>query len=209
MSSASHDRHIHRILTELESGRPVTQRSLARELGVALGLTNLLLRRLVTKGYIRVSNIQPNRVAYYITPSGITEKARMSRAFLENTVHLYTETRERIRASLDHLSQQWSDADRDACGGPEKRIVFYGAGDVAEIGYISLQRTDLQLVGVIDDAPERPFFTMPVRHLTDLDASGLAGEPFGRIVVMSVRKAELMQQRLDEAGFPGSRVFHI
>lgn len=209
MSSASHDRHIHRILTELESGRPVTQRSLARELGVALGLTNLLLRRLVTKGYIRVSNIQPNRVGYYITPSGITEKARMSRAFLENTVHLYTETRERIRASLDQLSRQWSDADRDASGGPEKRIVFYGAGDVAEIGYISLQRTDLRLVGVIDDASERPFFTMPVRNLTDLDADGLAGEPFGRIVVMSIRKAELIQQRLDEAGFPGSRVFHI
>lgn len=207
MPSAAHERHIHRILTELETGRPVTQRGLARELGAALGLTNLLLKRLATKGLIRVSNIRPNRVGYYITPAGIAEKTRMSRAFLENTVRLYTDTRERIRVSLDRLSSEWTDDDRRAAGGQDKRIVFYGAGDVAEIGYVSLQRTDLHLVGVVDDAADGPFFNLPVRPLSDLRLDGLAGQPFGRVVVMSIRKAELIQQSLNEAGFPSTRVF--
>ena len=209
MSTAAHEHHSHRILTQLESGRPLTQRGLSRELGIALGLTNLLLRRLVTKGYIRVANIRSNRVSYYLTPAGVVEKARMSRAFFENTVHLYTETRERIRASLDRLSSEWTEEDRRACRGAEKRVVFYGAGDVAEIGYISLQRTDLRLVGVIDDGAESPFFTIPVRRLDDLSNCGLAGEPFGRIIVMSIRKAEVIQQCLDDVGFQRSRVFHI
>jgi len=202
-------RHVHRILTELDSGRRVTQRSLSRDLGVALGLTNLLIRRLVKKGWVRVSNIQSNRVRYYLTPAGLAEKARMSRDSLQNTIHLYTETRERIRASLERLSSAWTEHDGLAAGSDEKRIAFYGAGEVAEIGYVSLQQTDLTLVGVIDDRRDGMFFGLQIHRIDALDESGLAGEPFGCLVVMSVRGAEAIRARLDTSGFPRGRVFYL
>jgi len=200
----SHEIHTRKILTEIETGQQVTQRGLSRELGIALGLTNLLIRRVVKKGWVKVVNIKPNRVSYLITPAGITEKARITKAYFENTARLYSETRDRIRESFDLLSAAW-----DANGYPDKRIVFYGAGEVAEIGFISLQGTDLSLVGVVDDARVTPFFGFAPHRPEDLRPTELSGVPFDRLVVMSFRKAEQIRPRLDAIGFPAERVFWI
>ena len=204
--SSDHDRYTHQLLQRFEQNTPVTQRTLARELGIALGLTNLLVRRLVNKGYVRLSNVDRRRVRYFLTPEGAAEKARVSKAFLENTLHLYTETRQRIRGSLDRLSADWSTIDAAACGCPEKRVVFYGAGDVAEIAYVSLQGSDLRLIGVVDDKPEGPFFGLPVHPPARLTQSGLDGESFGRVIVTSVRHADAIQERLQSMGLDEQRL---
>ncbi|HVL68446.1 MAG TPA: hypothetical protein VM364_14380 [Vicinamibacterales bacterium] len=201
----SHDEHIHRILTAIDSGRPVSQRSMARELGVALGLMNLLFRRLIAKGYVKASGMNRNSVRYLLTPAGLSEKSRVSRAYVENTIRLYTETRERIRGSLEALSSNWPMDD----GPGEKRIVFYGAGEVAEIGFVSLQGSDLRLVGVLDDRVTRPFFGMPVHRLDRLGAGELAGQPFDRLIIMSIRRSAEMAARLEAAGFPAARVHFL
>jgi DNA-binding MarR family transcriptional regulator len=199
---ALHDEYTRKILLAIEEGRPISQRTLARELGVALGLTNLLVRRLVGKGYIKITGIQRNRVRYLMTPAGVAEKARISREYIANTVRLYTETRDRIRSSLGRLSAEWP-----ADGGEGKPVVFFGAGEVAEIGFVSLQGTDLTLAGVVDDHVRRPFFGMPVQSPADLTIDTLGGQPYGRIVIMSFRKAEQIQRRLDDLGMPRERVF--
>jgi DNA-binding MarR family transcriptional regulator len=69
----SHDQFTHRILTEIEADNRLSQRSLSRDLGIALGLTNLIIRRLVRKGWVRIIRIKPNRVRYLLTPAGIAE----------------------------------------------------------------------------------------------------------------------------------------
>ena len=90
-----------------------------------------------------------------------------------------------------------------------KRIVFYGAGDVAEIGYICLQGTDLHLVGVVDDRRTEPFFGIPVNSPDCVRASGLNGKQFDRLVVMSFRQADRIRARLESVAFPADRVFWI
>lgn len=67
-----------RVLTDVSSDGFVTQRRLAKRYGLALGLTNLLIRRLVRKGYIKIVNLQRNRIRYLITPTGLMEKARLT-----------------------------------------------------------------------------------------------------------------------------------
>jgi DNA-binding MarR family transcriptional regulator len=200
---ARHDAYIHKILSDIETGRPVSQRSMSKDLGVAVGLVNLLIRRLVTKGYVKVTTIPPSRVRYALTPSGMTEKARISRAYFENTVRLYTETRERIRGRLDLISQDWA---YPSAEDGQKRIVFYGAGEVAEIAFVSLQSTDLKLVGIVDDSVTRPFFGLPVCSLASLTPATVNGEPFGCIIVMSIRQAHVMQAKLEARGIPPHRV---
>ena len=200
----SHELYTRRILTEIESGQQVTQRALSKELGIALGLTNLLIRRVVKKGWVKVVNIKPNRVSYLITPAGISEKAQLTKAYFENTARLYSETRDRIRESFQVLSASW-----ESNGHADKRIVFYGAGEVAEIGFISLQGTDLSLVGVVDDARSAPFFGLALHRPEDLRPTDLNGVPFDRLVVMSFRKAEQIRPKLDAIGFPAERVFWI
>jgi len=107
----SHDQHAHRILTELESDGRASQRSLSRNLGIALGLTNLLVRKLVRKGWVRVIHLKPNRVRYLLTPAGIAEKARMSRQVLQNNVRFYAEARDRIAERFAQLSALFGEID--------------------------------------------------------------------------------------------------
>jgi DNA-binding MarR family transcriptional regulator len=204
-----HDPYIYKILTDIDTGRPVSQRSLSKELGVALGLVNLLVRRLVSKGYIKVTTIPAARVRYCLTPRGMAEKARMSRAYLENTLRLYTETRERIRARFDEVSQGWEFDSDEPRRGRQKRLVFYGAGEVAEIAYVSLQGSDLTLVGVVDDRRTSRFFDLPVSPPEHLGPHTLNGEPFGRVAVTSLRHADAIQSRLDAIRIPRVRVFHL
>lgn len=199
------DLHTRNILTHIERDARLTQRHLARELGIALGLTNLLVRRVVRKGWVKVVNVRRNRVQYLITPAGIAEKARVTRAYFENTLHLYTETRDRIRQSLERLSDTW----RLDCGMREKRIVFYGRGEVAEIAFICLHGTDLRLVGIVDDERRQPFFGIPVHDVASLSERHVDGHDFDKLVVMSFRKADEIRHRLEQLGFPMDRVFWL
>ena len=80
-----------KLLEAVEQDSRVTQRSLASKLGIALGLTNIYLRRLVRKGYIKCVNVQSNRITYLITPRGIAEKARLTYEFMDYSLHLYGE----------------------------------------------------------------------------------------------------------------------
>lgn len=201
------NQHVREILNVLEQDPTVSQRSLASRVGIALGLANLLLKRLVVNGWVRIVRVRPNRVRYFLTPAGIAEKARMSRNYLQYSVRFYGEARDRIRDSFATLSAEW--LVEDPPGVAQKRIVFFGTSEVAEIGYICLQETDLQLVGVIDDRSRHRFFGVPVHSETDLRPDGINGQPFGRLVVMSFTEADSILRTLDQVGFPKHRVFWI
>ncbi len=79
----AHEQYEHQILNAIDASQSLSQRSLASSLGIALGLTNLLVRRLVRKGWVRVTRIKPNRVGYFLTPAGVAEKTRLSRLYLQ------------------------------------------------------------------------------------------------------------------------------
>ena len=85
-----------KLLEAVEADSRVTQRGLATRLGIALGLTNVYLRRLARKGYIKCVNVQSNRISYLITPRGIAEKARLTYEFMDYSLHLYREVRQHL-----------------------------------------------------------------------------------------------------------------
>lgn len=205
MKSYPEDRHVREILDVLARDSTVSQRSLASRVGIALGLANLLMKRLVVKGFVRVVHVRPNRVRYLLTPAGLAEKARMSRTYLQYSVRFYAEARDRIRESFAVLSSQWPG------GGEvrEKPIVFYGTSELAEIGSICLQETDLDLIAVIDDRGRRRFFGVPVYTEADLRVDGISGRPFGRLVVMSFTEADAIRRTLNGSGLPEQRIFWI
>src|SRR5471032_379163 len=81
------------VLEAVERDQHITQRNLAATLGIALGLTNIYLKRLINKGYIKCINVQSNRLLYLITPQGIAEKSRLTYEFIDYSLHLYREVR--------------------------------------------------------------------------------------------------------------------
>lgn len=200
-SDLEYDRKVLRVLA---SGQRVTQRSLSAELGVALGLTNLLIRRLVGKGYVKMSKMDTRHVRYLMTPAGWEALAHATRQSLENTVHLYTETREHIRSSLAAISERCN-----SMKGGEKRVVFYGAGDVAEIAYVSLQTTDLTLIGMIDDTRTGRFFHLTISPADQLSPETLGPLPYDHLIVTSLRHADAIRAKLSDRGIPPERVFTL
>jgi DNA-binding MarR family transcriptional regulator len=190
----AHEQYEHHILNAIDGGQSLSQRSLASSLGIALGLTNLLVRRLVRKGWVRVTRIKPNRVGYFLTPAGVAEKARLSRMYLQYSIRFYTTARVRIRESLASV------------GGPNTRIVFCGTGEVAEIAYVCLQETSLRLVAVIGETGIRQFFGVPVYSIDEV-RDGIVGEtPFDRLVVASFENHEASRAKLKALGVASERV---
>jgi predicted transcriptional regulator len=95
------------LLAEVERDGAVTQRSLSTKLGVALGLTNLYLKRLAQRGYIKITTIPSHRVRYLLTPQGFAEKSRLAYLYMEY--------------SLSHYRDMRSAAPRNAVSGSQQR----------------------------------------------------------------------------------------
>ena len=127
------------LLNEVEQDAGVTQRSLATKLGVALGLTNLYLKRLARKGYIKISTIPSHRIKYLLTPRGMAEKSRLTYAYMQYSLSYYREMRERLKHVFAGLSTAGA-----------KRVAVYGTGELAELAYLTLREMDLTLVGFVD-----------------------------------------------------------
>ena len=94
------------LLKTLEENPGLSQRDLAKRLGVSLGKINYCLNALVTKGSVKINNFRnsDNKLAYayLLTPSGVEQKARMTVEFLQIKVQEY----ERLRAEIEELKRE-------------------------------------------------------------------------------------------------------
>jgi DNA-binding MarR family transcriptional regulator len=169
------------ILDELSSNDSLTQRDLSSRLGIALGLVNSYIKNLIAKGYITVKAIPTKRYAYYLTPKGFTEKTRLTYDLLHDYTRVYREARK-------NLTQLFHDLQNSGI----KRIVFAGVDEVAEIAYITLQETKLELVAVADaEKTGNSFFGMKVLPFPDV-----AGMAYDCVVVTAYVKKDLVYQEL-------------
>jgi predicted transcriptional regulator len=200
----SRQEYARRLLTEVETGNGTSQRSLARRAGMALGLTNEILKTLVSSGWVQTARVD-GRLRYMITPEGIAEKARISTAYFAHTTRFYVEARDRIRERLSSLSRAWPGG-----AATPKRMAFYGAAAVGEIGYVCLQQIDLAVTAVFDPEARGRFFGETVRPIDQL-ADPAVWREFDVLAIMSFddRVRREADTRLREAGFPAERVFWI
>jgi len=127
------------LLSAIEQDSRVTQRSLSRELGIALGLANAYLKRCATKGLIKVSQVPLNRYAYYLTPKGFSEKSRLTAEYLTVSFNFFRDARAQCAALFDGAARRgW------------KRMVLVGAGDLAEIAVLSASESETEILCVVD-----------------------------------------------------------
>lgn len=157
-----------KILTEIAHRQDVTQRGLSKSLGIALGLTNLYLKRLVHKGYVKITTIRPNRLSYLLTPQGIAEKTRLTYEYMTFSLVLYRETRGTLREALQPPLAEGI-----------KRVALYGADEAGELAYLTLREVGVEPVAVYGDGGGT-FLGLPVRPRHELDGVG-----FDRVVVAS------------------------
>lgn len=127
------------LLNSIERDSTITQRKLAGDLGIALGLANAYLRRCARKGLIKMSQVPLNRYAYYLTPQGFAEKSRLTAEYLSVSFNFFRRARGDCALLLGQCAARgW------------RRVALYGAGDLAEIAVLSAGESGIEVVCVID-----------------------------------------------------------
>lgn len=140
------------LLEQIERDGGQTQRRMASELGVALGLVNAYLKRCVKKGLMKVSEAPARRYAYYLTPQGFAEKARLSVDYFSHSFSLFRQA----RAQYAHLLNL-------ATSRGISRIVLAGVSDLAEIATICALEGAAVVVAVVDaNCSKSKFVGIPV-----------------------------------------------
>lgn len=186
------------ILTAIAEGRPLTQRALAQRLGVALGLTNLYLKRLAKKGYIKIVDFPRKpaarkRLRYLLTPKGIAEKSRITYEHMAYWASLYRRARRVLGEGLTPFITRGM-----------KRIALYGTGEPAELAYLTLREFGLEPVGVFDKSAGGAFLGYPVR-----DCRELATEDVDGIIVATFERPNAQIAELEALGIPRTKLIPL
>jgi DNA-binding PadR family transcriptional regulator len=181
------------LLSELDRNGGATQRTLATKLGVALGLTNLYLKRLTHKGYIRVSTTPRSRIRYLLTPQGFTEKSRLTYLYMQYSLSHYRDMRTRLKEMMSTFD-----------GTHGQRVVIYGTTELAELAYLSLREMNIDCVGFIDESSRESFLSCPVSS-----PEMLAGWHFDQVLITDLDHAAACEEQLVQSGVPREKVLRL
>jgi DNA-binding MarR family transcriptional regulator len=181
------------LLRELDRDGGATQRTLAIKLGVALGLTNLYLKRLARKGYIKTTTIPRNRIRYLLTPQGIIEKSRLIHLHMQCSLSNYRDIRTRLTEMMSTFA-----------GSHGQRVVIYGTTELAELVYLSLREMNVDCVGFIDGNSRESFLSCSV-----VSPDSLSQWQFDRVLIADLEHADACEERLAQSGVPREKVLRL
>ena len=121
-----------------------TQRDLSHHMDLSLGITNMLIRRLIAKGYIRIRQLNKRKVEYILTSKGFSEKIRKSIKYTLKTINSIGLIKEGIKTTVLKLYYEG-----------ERSFVVLGKSDFAlliEIAFKELGITDYKIT-YVDELP--------------------------------------------------------
>ena len=180
------------LLNVVHENGDLTQRSMARELGIALGMANTYLKRCVRKGYIKVRQIPSNRYSYYLTPKGFKEKSRLTAEYLSSSFTFFRRAKDQCLESLEYAKVRgWH------------RVALVGVGDLTEIFALCAIEHSVDLVGILDSDTGKPTFAglniaPTIADLEPLDAL---------IITDAVNPQETFDNLLES--FPSDRILTL
>lgn len=170
------DRIVLSLLNSVESDGARSQRHLAAELGIALGLVNAYLKRCVRKGLVKVSQAPARRYAYYLTPHGFTEKSRLTVEYLSSSFSFFRQAK-----------ADCADVFEAAKTRNFQNLVLAGKSDLAEVAIISAVECGVSVVAVVDaDGASSPFVGKAV-----VSTFADVVSPFDAVVVTDVRSTRV------------------
>jgi len=180
-----------KILEEIDNDHTPSQRDLSKKLNISLGLVNSFVKRLANKGYFKINNIPKNRVKYILTPKGAAEKTRLTYQYIQYSLEFYRNARGNLHKLFEYLITQGV-----------RRVIFYGTGDFAEIAFICLQETSIQLLAVVDDNQVGEKYLGSVVK----DSASLNSLSFDRILITSMISKDKALKKVLEQGIFQSKV---
>ena len=177
-------------LLELKENPNLSQRSLAHKLNISLGLTNSILKNLISRGWIKAKKDTGRKLLYLITPKGMANVSRLMYTRFQETLHYYHYTKDLLTAYLIKLYQQG-----------EKNVNIYVTGQLAEITYYAGISTSLKLNAIISDDPSKEKFlghqTISIENFLSPYASenNLSDQ---KIIILSTNNPEKLTKEINK-----------
>ncbi|MPY73445.1 MAG: winged helix-turn-helix transcriptional regulator [Alphaproteobacteria bacterium] len=165
------------LLNAVDGDRAITQRRIAADLGIAVGLVNAYLKRCVNKGLIKVQQVPKRRYAYYLTPKGFAEKSRLTASYLFYSFDFFRQARASCEEALGVAAARgW------------KSLILIGRSDMAEIALVCALHHPLRIVALVDegaDGGEETFASLPL-----VSKIGAVAEPFDGALITDIAGAQ-------------------
>jgi len=117
-----------KIIDEIDKDLNTTQRKISRQIGLSLGMTNLVIKKLIAKGYIKVKGLDRRRVQYILTPRGFAEKVKKTHLYLLRTIDTLKRLKEKIQDTVLEYYEKG-----------ERNFTILGRGELADVVEISLR----------------------------------------------------------------------
>jgi DNA-binding MarR family transcriptional regulator len=164
------------LLNSVEHDGDRSQRHIAAELGIALGLVNAYLKRCVKKGLVKVNDAPARRYAYYLTPQGFAEKSRLTVQYLSHSFSFF-------RLAKGECARAFETA--KAAG--FNRLVLAGKSDLAEIAILCAVEAAVTIVAVVDPRSDDTHFVgiKVVKSYKDVE------NQFDAVIVTDVTRAKI------------------
>ena len=164
------------LLNSVEHDGDRSQRHIAAELGLALGLVNAYLKRCVKKGLVKVQDAPARRYAYYLTPQGFAEKSRLTVQYLSHSFSFF-------RLAKAECTQAFATAKANGFD----RLVLAGKSDLAEIAILCAVEAAVKIVAIVDPRSDDTQFVGVdvVRSYADMK------KEFDAVIVTDVTRAKL------------------
>ena len=187
------------VLEAIDSKKSITQRSISKDLDMALGLVNSYLKRCVKKGFIKIQQAPKNRYLYYLTPKGFSEKAKLTAEFLTSSFTFFRKSRDQIEEILENCNKKnW------------KKILLFGNSELAEITSLYSKNYEIQIIQVYDTSNLKdsqqdnfpPASDLDAIILTDLTSSQ---ESYEQLITIYKSKPILVPKLLKVKGVKSGR----
>jgi DNA-binding MarR family transcriptional regulator len=136
--SSEDDRIVLNLLNLVDDGAQ-SQRRIAEELGIALGLVNAYLKRCIKKGFVKVRHAPARRYAYYLTPQGFAEKSRLTVEYLSYSFSFFREAKADCTRAFALAKERGF-----------QNLVLSGKSDLAEIAILSAVDSGISVVAIVD-----------------------------------------------------------
>ena len=151
------------LITALEEDHQVSQTKLAKRVGIAVGLVNILMKRAVKRGVIKMQQIPARRYAYYLTPKGFAEKAKLVARYLDSSLNLYRKLRVQYRDIFNDLEAKGI-----------REVVLVGDVDIAELAIMASFDSNITIVNLVNDETNKSHIgPTPVTNKLDDEYDGI------------------------------------
>lgn len=150
------------LITALEEDHQVSQTKLAKQVGIAVGLVNILMKSAVKRGVIKMQQIPARRYAYYLTPKGFAEKAKLVARYLDSSLNLYRKLRVQYRDIFNGLEAKGI-----------REVMLVGDVDIAELAIMASFDSKITITNLINEETNKNHIgSTPVNNKLDEEFNG-------------------------------------